>query len=266
MQETHTNFPNKFEAFYLVAVLIAIEFILALATRQYGLFGDIDWQGRGAMITVIGNGIVFIFLTTYKQLSYRALFHPSDKSLTATLRAPSLPILLMVPGLVSLTAALNLIVLWVWPMSENDMLVFNDMMDPSPIPVISACIGAPLLEEMLFRGVILRSFLTQYSRQTAILWSSLLFGLAHLNAYQFFTGLIIGIVSGWLYERTRSLWPSILLHAAFNSFVVFSVNIDLGGSTAAWLGASFAFSIVGGLWLVRTLEVGVPAAKIDGRS
>jgi len=88
MQETHTNFPNKFEAFYLVAVLIAIEFVLAIAFRQFGLFGDIDWQGRGALITVLGNGLVFIFLTTYKQLRYRDLFHQSGRSVVATLRAP----------------------------------------------------------------------------------------------------------------------------------------------------------------------------------
>jgi membrane protease YdiL (CAAX protease family) len=58
----------------------------------------------------------------------------------------------------------------------------------------------------------------------------------------------------WVYERTRSLWPSILLHAAFNSFVVFSVNIDVGGSPATWLGLSFMGCIAGGLWLVRMLE------------
>ena len=75
-----------------------------------------------------------------------------------------------------------------------------------------------------------------------------------MNAYQFFTGAVIGIVSGWLYERTRSLWPSILLHAAFNSFVVFSVNIDVGGSAATWLGLSFITSIAGALWLMRVLE------------
>ena len=51
-----------------------------------------------------------------------------------------------------------------------------------------------VLEEMLFRGVTLRGFLRRYSRTFAIRWSAALFGIAHLNLYQFMTALAIGIV------------------------------------------------------------------------
>jgi membrane protease YdiL (CAAX protease family) len=50
-----------------------------------------------------------------------------------------------------------------------------------------------------------------------LLGSALLFGLAHLNIYQGLVGLILGLIAGWLYERTRSLGPCILLHGAYNS-------------------------------------------------
>ena len=77
-------------------------------------------------------------------------------------------------------------------------------------------IAAPILEELLFRGIILDGLLKRYSPLTAILISSLLFGLAHLNPWSFVNGLIIGIFSGWVYFKTRSVLPSIIIHASAN--------------------------------------------------
>lgn len=77
-------------------------------------------------------------------------------------------------------------------------------------------IAAPVLEELLFRGIILDGLLKNYSPITAILISSLLFGIAHLNPWSFINGLIIGIFSGWVYFKTRSVLPSIIIHASAN--------------------------------------------------
>ncbi len=77
-------------------------------------------------------------------------------------------------------------------------------------------IAAPVLEELIFRGIILEGLLKKYSPLTSIIISSLLFGIAHFNPWQFVIGLIIGIFSGWVYYKTRSLMPSIIIHAAAN--------------------------------------------------
>lgn len=77
-------------------------------------------------------------------------------------------------------------------------------------------VAAPILEELIFRGIILDGLLRVYSPVKSILVSSFLFGLVHLNPWQFVTGLIIGIFSGWVYYKTRSLLPSIIIHAAAN--------------------------------------------------
>lgn len=77
-------------------------------------------------------------------------------------------------------------------------------------------IAAPILEELIFRGIILDGLLRVYSPIKSILVSSFLFGLVHLNPWQFVTGLIVGIFSGWVYYKTRSLLPSIIIHAAAN--------------------------------------------------
>jgi membrane protease YdiL (CAAX protease family) len=257
MPEAHATFPNKFEAFYLIAVLIAVELLISLALRESSLLDSMDWQGASGFITVVANGLAFIFLLTYKQLTYRSLFHATKHSAVRTVAALLIPLALIVPALVLVTGALNSLMEWMFPMSLDDQEMFSEMVATSAIPLFFACIAAPLLEEMLFRGVILRSFLQQYSRTESILWTSLLFALAHLHVYQFFTALVLGIVLGWLYERTRSLWPSILLHAAFNGFVALGASHTMAGIdySVTWLlAAAFIGAIAGGALLLRVLE------------
>lgn len=91
-------------------------------------------------------------------------------------------------------------------------------------------IAAPVLEELLFRGIILDGLLKGYSPIKSILVSSLLFGIAHQNHLQFAGALTMGIFSGWVYYRTRSLLPSIIIHAAINlsGFIMRStMNVEL---------------------------------------
>ena len=79
-------------------------------------------------------------------------------------------------------------------------------------------ITGPILEEILFRGIILDGFLTRYKPGKAIFWSAFLFGLFHLNPWQFIPGFLIGLLLGYIYLKTRSLIPVILVHIVNNSF------------------------------------------------
>jgi len=117
------------------------------------------------------------------------------------------------------------------PMPENFK---NSLMDFGSQTGIFAflllVIAAPILEELLFRGIILDGLLKRYSPLISILISSLLFGIAHLNPWSFINGLIIGIFSGWVYYKTRSVLPSIIIHASANlsGFLVrFLVDINV---------------------------------------
>lgn len=77
-------------------------------------------------------------------------------------------------------------------------------------------IAAPVMEELIFRGIILDGLLKTYYPLKSILISSLLFGISHLNPWQFVSALFIGFFSGWVYYKTRSLLPSIIIHASVN--------------------------------------------------
>uniref|UniRef100_UPI0032170A4F CPBP family intramembrane glutamic endopeptidase n=1 Tax=uncultured Draconibacterium sp. TaxID=1573823 RepID=UPI0032170A4F len=103
------------------------------------------------------------------------------------------------------------------PMSESIKKAFMDFGGQTGIfAFLLMVVAAPILEELIFRGIILDGLLKKYSPEKSILISSLLFGLVHLNPWQFVTGLVIGIFSGWVYCRTRSLALSIIIHASAN--------------------------------------------------
>ena len=75
---------------------------------------------------------------------------------------------------------------------------------------------APFFEELIFRGIMLDGLLKNYSPEKSILISSILFGLVHLNPWQFVTGFFMGIFVGWIYYKTKSVMLAIILHASVN--------------------------------------------------
>ncbi|OGV57763.1 MAG: hypothetical protein A2X45_19685 [Lentisphaerae bacterium GWF2_50_93] len=75
---------------------------------------------------------------------------------------------------------------------------------------------APIVEELLFRGVILGGFLKNYSKRNAIIFSALLFAIYHLNPYQFAGAFVGGIVLAWIFAETESLLLCIFLHGLLN--------------------------------------------------
>lgn len=83
---------------------------------------------------------------------------------------------------------------------------------------------APLTEEYLFRGLMLRGLLLRQSRAAAVWITALLFGLVHANLPQLFLGVVIGAVFGWWYVRTRSLGPCLIGHALFNSVACVAIQ------------------------------------------
>jgi glutamate-5-semialdehyde dehydrogenase len=82
---------------------------------------------------------------------------------------------------------------------------------------VLAVVVAPLTEEVLFRGLILRGLLGRWRPSLAIVTSALLFALLHFNPAQTPVALVLGLVLGWLYYRTRSIGLCILGHAVNNA-------------------------------------------------
>lgn len=96
--------------------------------------------------------------------------------------------------------------------------------------ILYACIFAPIAEEIGFRDLILGGLLKTRCRPwIAILISALVFASFHGFGAQFVTALLFGILVGWLYWRTGSIIPGIIIHVANNSLTA----IDLSNQTNA---------------------------------
>lgn len=81
------------------------------------------------------------------------------------------------------------------------------------------CLLAPVAEEMVFRGAVLRKLLQWKPRHHwwMIALSALLFALTHMNPEQFIHPLVIGMLLGWMYYRTGSIVPGIIYHWVNNT-------------------------------------------------
>lgn len=85
---------------------------------------------------------------------------------------------------------------------------------------------APLVEEVVFRGAILRSLL-KWSRNhwVAIAVSAVLFAVVHGNPAQMPHAFLVGLLLGWMYYRTDSIVPGVAYHWVNNSIAYVLYNI-----------------------------------------
>ena len=89
--------------------------------------------------------------------------------------------------------------------------------------VLIVVIGAPVVEELFFRGLLLRSAERKWGKFWAVVVSSLVFGAVHLQPLQFPALVAVGVVFALLTLRTGRLGPAIFAHVGFNAVAVGSL-------------------------------------------
>ena len=154
----------------------------------------------------------------------------------------------------------------VLPMPEFIEKLFAMLTSKDIWTFLTVGITGPVLEEILFRGMILEGFLSRYKPGKAIFWSALLFGLFHMNPWQFTPAFLTGLLLGYLYLKTRSILPVIFIHIIINSFSYLTVFIfgeevmsyrDIVPDTGSYLillGASMTIFLACLAWLVLRLR------------
>jgi CAAX protease family protein len=94
---------------------------------------------------------------------------------------------------------------------------------PVTVLVLFLAVFAPVVEELFFRGLLLRSMTRWLGPIAGIAISAVVFGLAHFEPLQLAGLVLFGIVLGLLAYKTQRLGPGIVAHAAFNAVTVFSL-------------------------------------------
>ncbi|NLP44452.1 MAG: CPBP family intramembrane metalloprotease [Peptococcaceae bacterium] len=85
---------------------------------------------------------------------------------------------------------------------------------------------APIIEEALFRGILLGSLKKYCGKWTAIIISAAIFSALHLELFGFIPRMALGIGLGYLYEKYNSLLPAIGLHSFNNFLAVLAISFS----------------------------------------
>lgn len=99
-------------------------------------------------------------------------------------------------------------------------------------------------KELAFRGFILNGLRSRMSDSTAIMLSSFLFALYHMNVFALVPFFLLGLVAGVLTVRSGSILPAILLHTGCNVFIINGPLVWGTETGTNWLSAPFVLPIL----------------------
>jgi len=87
-------------------------------------------------------------------------------------------------------------------------------------------VGAPIVEELFFRGLTLKAFEKKMSSRLALVLSSLFFAIAHLQLIQFPALFLFGLVAGYLVKKYDRLGRAVWAHVGFNATTVVALLLQ----------------------------------------
>ncbi|HZK03392.1 MAG TPA: type II CAAX endopeptidase family protein [Bacteroidaceae bacterium] len=107
---------------------------------------------------------------------------------------------------------------------DNNEWLFKEMSN-SLLIIIPIVLLGPIVEEIVFRKIIIQEFLNMSLKpHISILFSALIFGLIHINPAQMLFAFAAGLIFGWIYFKTGSIVPGIIGHIINNSIGVIELR------------------------------------------
>lgn len=212
-------------AWLLVGTLLAA---LLLAVVTIALFPDWPQIVQMALPTELAlAGAIAVGLRRSERGWRTALgFHPLSPRVLV-------PLALILIGSVTVFSEMYVIVQRIVPVPPEFEALLRDLLRISDRADLLFTVGvavvlAPVLEEGLFRGVILRGLALRKGPRAATVWTAAFFAFFHFyNPWQILPTFFLGLLLGWVVLTSGSLWASIVLHSAFNglSLVVFAYPV-----------------------------------------
>jgi membrane protease YdiL (CAAX protease family) len=217
-------YPTIMGAIHLVVLYLFIQTIIDFPLALLDYYNGTDYLYNPFKKIALGVGsTVFIFYYAYRK---------ADVPLNELFPSKSFNVLVLVPIAIFLWAAHNLIgevniaLDKVLPPPPWFMELFNKIFESDYGiygAILKVVIMAPVIEELIFRGVIMHGLMRNYTKFTAVFVSALMFALFHLNPWQFPATFILGLLLGILMIRTRNIYLCILGHAINNGLVLISI-------------------------------------------
>ena len=191
-------------------------------------------------ITILIQDLTLFILTP---LVAQFLLWKDSTTKTLQLTAPHLPVLLWgMAAIVSISPLIDLLSIWnqglhlpesmkaveQWMINSEKAaeITTNQLLNTSNwggfiMNILIIAIMAGIGEELLFRGI-LQKILINWTRNThlGILCAAIIFSAIHFQFFGFFPRMILGMVLGYLYVWSKSIWVPIIAHALNNALTV----------------------------------------------
>lgn len=121
--------------------------------------------------------------------------------------------------------------------------------------VLAIAIAAPLVEELMFRGLVYKGWKKVLGGKLAIVFAALFFGVYHRNVVQGLYAFLLGLLLIYVYELFETILAPILFHMAANTVSVFMTEcLDMSWVKQSWgieLAFTMIFTLLGfGAWLL----------------
>ncbi|WP_052318041.1 CPBP family intramembrane glutamic endopeptidase [Spirochaeta africana] len=128
---------------------------------------------------------------------------------------------------------------------------------PEPLLLRILLVGLliPVVEEVIYRGIVLRRLAAIFSPRAAIVLSALVFGAIHWDSLQSLYTFAMGLAIGWLFLRTGSLQLAVLVHVVFNLYGVMMDALQMD-TRADWVIGLYTV-----IFLLGTLILGSRACR-----
>lgn len=149
---------------------------------------------------------------------------------------------------------INLATSYMTGKSFYDMNPIMDMVSTlTPAMVIYVCLLGPLMEEVMFRGILLKRA-RRFGDRTAVVFCAVVFGLMHGNLSQFLYATAVGLTLGYIAVRTNRIRYNVILHMMVNSYSTILLAGETvylnAGMNLPLIGYSLAILAVSGLLIV----------------
>jgi membrane protease YdiL (CAAX protease family) len=164
---------------------------------------------------LIGLGLIYLLLrrrrVSLREFGFRK-FSPK-----VALVSLAIAVAIMIIGTIVVFAIVSALYPQVDLEQAQDVVFKNAANVPQIIlAFIALVVIAPLAEESIFRGLLLPAFAKKIGFIMAAIVTSIMFGAIHGQLNVAIVTFILGLLLAWMYKRTNSLWPAIMLHSLKN--------------------------------------------------
>jgi hypothetical protein len=172
-------------------------------------------QGAGIILAELIYLLPVLLIFGWRRISFGSLGFTKFDSATMGLGCG---LLIAAYGVVM---AHNLLLMFLGVDTQGEAIfkALSELENPAWLLIVGVLV-APLVEEIFFRGFLFQGFRQRYGWIPALALSSVIFAAAHLDPVSFIPTFVLGAVMAYVYHRSNSIWPGILLHFLNNGFAL----------------------------------------------